>query len=109
MSPSSLATFLASNFLGMGVFYLLSRPLWALPGQADLPGGPGDGLYFLWALFPILVIFALTDGFVTLRGAWWAARRKSFRPLFDSSIAIAVVFAWWGFLFYWVFPQLPKG
>lgn len=48
------------NLLGMAVFVRLASELWILPGEENLPGGPGDAFYWLFVLVPILL------GYLTL-------------------------------------------
>jgi len=48
------------NLLGMAVFLRLASELWVLPGEDNLPGGPGDAFYWFFVLVPVLL------GYLTL-------------------------------------------
>ena len=45
------------NFLGMAGYLFLASTLWVRPSEEGVPGGPGDGFYWLVCLAPVPVLF----------------------------------------------------
>ena len=45
------------NFLGMAGYLFLASTLRVQPGEEGVPGGPGDGFYWLVCLAPALALF----------------------------------------------------
>lgn len=49
------------NFIGMAAYLALASKLWVPPGEEGTPGGPGDALFELLTLAPVLVGFVVLN------------------------------------------------
>jgi len=48
----------ALNIVGACIYLWSASSLWVRPGEDGEPGGPGDGLVWLFTVVPILITFA---------------------------------------------------
>jgi hypothetical protein len=51
---------LGANLIGLICFFYMGRNLWIKPEDNGL-GGPGDGLYFMFFLVPLLAFYCLMN------------------------------------------------
>lgn len=66
-----------ANLIGLIIFFYLGKNLWIKPEDGGL-GGPGDGLYAAFILFPILAIYLIINLItVILIGIRW--KQPSFK------------------------------
>lgn len=48
----------AIKLIGMAAYLRLGSALWTIPGDKGLPGGPGDAMYGVVFIVPVLLAYA---------------------------------------------------
>jgi len=61
----ALAKWAIVNLIGIGFYLYLASTLWPAKGEENTPGGPGDAFFIVFAICPILLVFAVAN-FATL-------------------------------------------
>jgi small-conductance mechanosensitive channel len=61
----ALAKWAIANLIGIGFWLYLASALWPVKGEETAPGGPGDAFVIVFAIWPILLVFAVAN-FATL-------------------------------------------
>lgn len=64
-SLPALARWAIVNLIGIGFYLYLASALWPAKGEGNTPGGPGDAFFIVFAIWPILLVFAVAN-FATL-------------------------------------------
>ena len=80
------AGWIVLNLLGMALYLVATKPIVGSPDEA----GPGDGIYFAFAVLPILLSCLMLNTWVLYKAAWPLELRASSRALL-TWIAVGVL------------------
>lgn len=80
-----------ANLIGLIAFFYLGKNLWVTPENGGV-GGPGDGLYAAFILFPILIIYAIINfiAIILIVVRW---KRPGFKIVLGYWLIVVVVWA----------------